>query len=107
MLKRYAPGNLTTNSATIVSCGQNQRITVKSMWFANTHSGNVSLYVNHVPSGNVASTANSLVYNSDISSHSTVVFDTEFYMEPGDTIEAYASAASHIAMFVYAEVFEQ
>lgn len=107
MLTRFHAGNLPVAEATVLSCGQNQRITVKSIWLCNTHSGNVNYYFHHVPSGGSPGITNALAYNVVLRAQNVDVYETEFYMEPGDYITAYASTAGHISMVLYADVVEQ
>ena len=107
MLKRFAAGNLGTTERVVISCGLNQRVVVHSIWLCNTHSGTVNYTFHHIPSGQTVGIKNALAYNTVLRSSSTDVYDTKIYMEPGDTVTAYASASGHIAMFVYADVVDQ
>lgn len=107
MLTRFHAGNLPVASSTVLSCGQNQRITVKSIWVSNTHSGNVDYYINHVPSGGTYGISNSIAYKITLASGAQKIYETEIYMEPGDYIAARASTAGHISVVLYADVFEQ
>lgn len=107
MLKRFAPGNLGTGERVILSCGQNQLITIHSIWLSNTHSGNVNYTFHHVPSGATPGIQNSLAYNVILRPQNTVIYDTPIYMEPGDKFTAHASTSGHISMFVYADVIGQ
>lgn len=106
MLTRFHPSNLPTEEVTVISCGQNQRITVKSVWFCNTHSGAVSIYLHHVPSGSSHSDDNALVYDHSLASHATEIYNDEIYMLPGDLLTAHADTAAHVSLVAYAEVFE-
>lgn len=107
MLTRFHAGNLPVASLTVLSCGQNQRITVKSIWIANTHSGSVDYYINHVPSGGTDGISNSIAYKVALASGAQKIYEAEIYMEPGDYIAARASSTGHISMVLYADVFEQ
>ena len=108
MLKRFAPGNLGTSENVILSCGQNERITIHTIWLCNTHSGNVNYYIHHVPKNATPSIQNALAYAVVLRAATVDVYSQNpIYLEPGDYITAHASTANHISMFIYADVTEQ
>jgi len=104
MKTRYPFSNLAASEKTLLTCDQNQRITIDSIWCTNHDSSNRNIYLRHVPSGQADGSNFSIAFNQIIKSQTTTVFEGPFYMLPGDRLIGYATAANTIAVMVYADV---
>ena len=107
MLKRFAPGNLSTEIECIITCKMNQRATIHSIYVCNTHSGGVEFTLHHMPSGGIPGINNVLYEGYSVSSGQTLIIKDPIYLEPGDCMVAKAGSDNHLCIFVYADVVDQ
>ena len=83
----------TTSYTTIYTAPPNSRVYVKDLDLCNTTSSNLNVYVNLVPAGASATTANALFYNVTIAPYTTVQWTGSQILNAEDTIQVKASAA--------------
>lgn len=96
------PGiQLTASAVAVVTCAANTQIIIKRAVFTNVTGGAVTVTVYRVPSGGSPGATNTLISTYSVGANSAYVSPelANMVMNPGDTIQALASAAASINAF--------
>jgi len=102
MKRRYSIGTLTTAAQEVVRAPPGTTIMIDSFWIMNHSSGNSTVDMYHVPSGE--SVADDFLLFHNVSSRAAIPLeyrDTKIYLEPGDSIWMLAADASAVTATFY------
>ena len=96
------PGiQLTATAAAIITCAANTQVIVKRAVFTNVTAGAITITVYRVPSAGTPGATNTLIGDYSISANTSYVSPelANMVLNPGDTVQALASAATSINAF--------
>ena len=104
MKKRWAIGTLKTDAVEILRCRTNESIEIDSIHFVNYTTGNSTVFLYHVPDGEVVSDEFHLVRNQAVNASDALrLVDQRICLMSGDTLHAYAADANKISAFIYGQ----
>lgn len=96
-MKRLAnPTQLGTSASTIYTAGVGVKALLKELVVSNISASAASFSMHVVPSGGTASSSNLMVPALSISPNSFLTIDFNEVLNAGDTLQAFASAATTI-----------
>ena len=76
-------------------------LVVTSLIVCNTSGGNLTYDLRHVPADQTASDDHAIYHLQTIRTNVTAITETPLFLQPGDSLEAYASAGNAVATHLY------